>query len=635
MCGLTGYAGFTGAPPTGTAGSSLKEMTETLACRGPDATAGWSEGAVGLGHTRLAIVDLEGGRQPLVRERGGRTELVVVFAGEVYNHTGLRRELTDLGCRFRTRSDSEVVLHAVATWGESAPSHLEGMFAYAAWHPVTRRLTLARDRLGIKPLCYALTGDGVVFGSEPKAVLTHPGVETAVDLDGFRELLLRTHPMIKTPGRSPFAGLREVRPGTTVTFTADGVRTRRYWSLAPAEHPDDLPTTVTTTRSLLADSVRAQLRADVPVCVLLSGGLDSSAIAALARTPRHPRQSLHPLHTLSVDVGARAAAAGQDTMARDPDGPFVDLMAAHLGSVHRRVALHAADLAAPELRDEVGRMRDGLTMGDFDTSLLSLFRAVREHFTVTLSGEGADELFGGYRWFSPSKATPDVFPPDVLPPDEFSRDAFPRDVFPWEPVLARADVTRLLDPALVKDLDLTAHRHELYREASAELTHLPGTSAAEAALRLNSHLNLTRFLPCLLDRTDRLSMGIGLEVRVPFLDSRLVEYVFNTPWHLKTFDGREKTLLRAAVADLLPEPVLARRKSPYPLVRDPRYRAILTAQAGRVLAAGGPAVDLLDRRAVRRLLLEADGEDRFPREGLEFVLDLDHWLRTHRPALRL
>jgi asparagine synthase (glutamine-hydrolysing) len=607
MCGLVGYAGFEGRAVRGTEDTSLKEMTETLACRGPDASAVWAEEAAALGHTRLATVDLVGGRQPMVLVRGGRTALAVAFTGEVYNHAALRSELAALGHRFTTCSDSEVVLHAIDAWGEQAPARLEGMFAYAAWEPVSRRLTLARDRLGIKPLCYTRLDDGVVFGSEPKALLAHPAVTAGLDLEGLRELLLSAHPMIKTPGRSAFAGVSEVAPGTTVTVTPRGASVRRYWSLTPAEHGDDLPTTVARVRQLLEQAVTGQLAADVPVSVLLSGGLDSSAIAALARP------AVESLHTLSVDLGDRAS--GQDAMGRDPDGPYAELMVRHLGSAHRRVRLDADALADPAHRAHAGRLRDGLTLGDFDTSLLQLFRAVREHFPVTLAGDGADELFGGYRWFTPQAAA--------------------AETFPWDTVLDRADLTRLLDPALATALDLPAHRAELHRAACAELEHLPGTAPAEAALRRDSHLNLTRFLPCLLDRADRLSMGVGLEVRVPFLDHRLVEYVFNTPWTMKTFDGREKSLLRAAVADLLPAPVLTRRKSPYPMVRDPAYRAALTAQVSALLSEGSPATDLLDTEAVRSLLLEPAGADRFPREGLELVLDLDQWLRTHRPTLQL
>jgi asparagine synthase (glutamine-hydrolysing) len=448
----------------------------------------------------------------------------------------------------------------------------------------------------------------VVFGSEPKAVLAHPAVPARVGLDGLRELLLSSHPMIKTPGRCVYSGLREVLPGTVTTITAAGERTERYWSLRPAEHATGLPDTVAAVRSLLDQAVRGHFRADVPVSVLLSGGLDSSAIAAFARAAGED------VSTLSVDLGG--PGRGHDRMQRDADGPYVDLMVHRLRSRHRRIAPDHHDLADPSHRALICRLRDGLGLGDFDTSLLLLFRAVRERFRVTVSGEGADELFGGYRWSTAAQATPGRFP--------------------WDDVLAGAELTRLLDPALAAALDLPRYRRDLAAAAAAELEHLPGTSSREAAQRLCSYLNLTRFLPCLLDRTDRLSMGVGLEVRVPFLDHRLVEYVFNVPWSMKTFDGREKSLLRAAVADLLPGPVLARRKSPYPVTRDPGYRRALTGQVAAMAARRDPAMDLLDAHAVRALLLDpARSRHRFPREGLEFVLDLGQWLRSRQPVLSL
>jgi asparagine synthase (glutamine-hydrolysing) len=342
--------------------------------------------------------------------------------------------------------------------------------------------------------------------------------------------------------------------------------------------------------------------------VLLSGGLDSSAIAALAGAGGED------LSTLSVDLGG--PGHGHDRMRRGADGPYVDLMVRRLHSRHQRIAPDPHDLADPSHRALICRLRDGLGLGDFDTSLLLLFRAVRERFRVTVSGEGADELFGGYRWSTTAQTAPGRFP--------------------WDDVLAGAELTRLLDPALAAALDLPAYRAQLAADAASELEHLPGTSPREADLRLCSYLNLTRFLPCLLDRTDRLSMGVGLEVRVPFLDHRLVEYVFNVPWAMKTFDGREKSLLRAAVADLLPYPILARRKSPYPMTRDPDYRRALTAQVAAMLAHRDPAMDLLDRDAVRALLLDpTHTRHRFPREGLEFVLDLGQWLRIQQPVLSL
>jgi asparagine synthase (glutamine-hydrolysing) len=456
----------------------------------------------------------------------------------------------------------------------------------------------------------------ILFGSEPKALLAHPRAQPAIDLDGLRELILRAHPMISTPGRAVFAGMAEVPPGHVLVAVGEHVTLRRYWSLTPREHAEDLPSTIEAVRSLLERAVGSHLEAEVPRCTLLSGGLDSSVIAALAQDgpiQDGPIQDGTVQDTVSVDFGSAQDSAA-DAMRRSWDAPYVRLMAERLGTRHRDVVIAPQALADPELRAQVVAARDGLSLGDFDASLLLLFRAVRQQHTVALSGEAADEVFGGYRWFQSGPGAPD---------------------FPWGAVIERADLTRLLDPSLARALDLAGHRGELYAAARAELDHLPGAGERERGLRLNSYLNLTRFLPGLLERTDRLSMACAVEVRVPFCDHRLVEYVFNIPWDMKTFDGREKSLLRAAAAGLVPDEILRRRKSPYPMVRDPVYRAALTDQVRDLIGGGGPAMTLLNGAAVRRLLLDAGTVDRFPREGLEFVLDLDRWLRVYQPRLAL
>jgi asparagine synthase (glutamine-hydrolysing) len=606
MCGLAGFVIFDRDRLDAHVELALKPMVEALRCRGPDAQASWLDAQAALGHTRLAIIDLAGGAQPMTAEQDGQVRAVLVFTGEVYNHQQLRSELQARGHTFRTESDTEVVLAGYLAWGEDFVSHLDGMFAFAIWNPSHRKLLLGRDRLGVKPLFYQQRRGQIRFGSEPKALLAHPGAVAAVDVDGLRELVLASHPMINTPGRAVFTGMAEVPPGCLVLATPERTVLRRYWSLPTREHTDDLPATVEAVRSLITQAVTSHLRADVPRCTLLSGGLDSSVIAALAQDG--DRQD-----TVSVDLGAPQDPA-RDAMRRSWDAPFVELMANRLGSRHREVVIAPEALAAPSLRAQVIAARDGLSLGDFDLSVLLLFRAVRERHTVALSGDGADETFGGYRWFESGRVQRD---------------------FPWAGVIDRGDLTRLLAPRIVAALDLSGHRRDLYRQARGELEHPPGASAAERGLRLNSYLNLTRFLPGLLERTDRLSMSGALEVRVPFCDHRLVEYVFNVPWALKTFDGREKSLLRAAAAGLVPEQILQRRKSPYPMIRDPAYRRLLTDQVSALLHGDSPALALLDVPATRDLLLEARLRERFPREGLELVLDLDLWLRRYRPLLTL
>ncbi|GAA2697093.1 MULTISPECIES: asparagine synthase (glutamine-hydrolyzing) [Actinosynnema] len=609
MCGITGWVShdsdLTARPG---AGDVLARMTATMACRGPDDSGTWWHPNAALGHRRLAVIDLPGGRQPMVLPTP-RGDLCLVYSGETYNHVELRAELTALGHTWRTASDTEVVLHGYLEWGERVVEHLNGMYAFAVWDSRDRTLLLARDRMGVKPLCYHPTPDGVLFGSEPKAVLANPLVERAVDDDGLRELLVPT----QRPGWALWKGVTEVEPGTTVTVSRSGIRARTYWTLRTAPHTDDRDTTVATVRELLTDTVRRQLVADVPRCVLLSGGLDSSAITGLAAA-----ELTEPVRTFSVDFPGQEENFAPDGLRPTPDAPYVRDVAALVGSDHHDVLLDPASLTDPATRRAVLTARDvPMGAGDTDVSLYLLFKAIREGSTVALSGESADEVFGGYRWFHDGSAEVDGFPWMVAFRELGSRSASP----------LRAD--------LLDRLDVGSHLRDQYRAAVARVEPLDGESAREARMRVVCHLHLTRFVRMLLDRKDRMSMAVGLEVRVPFCDHRLVEYAYNAPWSLKTFDGREKSLLRHATAHVLPESVRDRVKSPYPSTQDPGYAAALQRQVEDVLAEPGhPVFDLVDRERARALVgVDPAAVGAAQRFALDRVLDLYHWFDLYRPRL--
>jgi asparagine synthase (glutamine-hydrolysing) len=281
MCGITGWVAY--RRDLSVERVTVEAMTETMSCRGPDARGTWWAPHVALGHRRLAVIDLPGGEQPMTVEvphAGGIATLGMVYSGEAYNYLELRDELRRRGHEFSTESDTEVVLHAYLEWGTAFAERLNGMYAFAIWDPREDKLVLVRDRMGIKPFFYQPTADGVLFGSEPKAILANPEVKAAVDADGLRELLT----MSKTPGHALWAGMHEVEPGTVVTVDRNGVHQSTYWRLETRQHTDDQNTSVEHVRELLDDITRRQLVADVPRCVLLSGGLDSSAITGLARS---------------------------------------------------------------------------------------------------------------------------------------------------------------------------------------------------------------------------------------------------------------------------------------------------------------------------------------------------------------
>ncbi|GHG11039.1 MULTISPECIES: asparagine synthase (glutamine-hydrolyzing) [Amycolatopsis] len=612
MCGIAGWVSYD-ADLTRRQ-DVVDAMTGTMACRGPDDSGTWVRTHVALGHRRLAIIDLPGGRQPMTVSTPNGA-IAMVYSGEAYNFTELKEELTKLGHTWETDSDTEVVLHGYLQWGDAVVDHLNGMYAFAIWDERDDRLVMIRDRMGIKPFYYYPTRDGVLFGSEPKAILANPLAKKVVDLDGLRELAGFT----KRPGWSLWKDMEEVQPGTIVTVSREGIKTRTYWKLDAKQHTDDQETTVARVRELMTDIVHRQLVADVPRCVLLSGGLDSSAVTGLAAA--HLAEQGEQLRTFSVDFFGQEENFKPDEMRDTADSPFVRDVAAMVKSAHQDVVLNPAELTDPEVRRAVLRARDiPAGLGDMDTSLYLLFKAIRGESTVALSGESADEVFGGYRWFHDEKAV--------------NADTFPWLAFRTSMMDERSS---LYTPELVKKLDVESYIADQYATAVAGVEHLDGESAQEARMRTICHLHLTRFVRMLLDRKDRASMAVGLEVRVPFCDHRLVEYVYNTPWSLKTFDGREKSLLRHATKHVLPDSVRDRVKSPYPSTQDPGYAAALQQQAKEVLAEPRHQVfDLVDRTWAHRAS-EVDSATMDPamRIGLDRLLDLYHWIEMYSPELQL
>ncbi|MFE7234734.1 asparagine synthase (glutamine-hydrolyzing) [Streptomyces sp. NPDC002405] len=613
MCGISGWVSYQRdlRPERPT----VEAMNATMACRGPDAQGLWLDTHAALGHRRLAIIDLPGGVQPM-SEHTPDGDVVLVYSGEAYNYTELRGELRHRGHSFHTDSDTEVVLRGYLEWGADLPEHLNGMFAFAVWDGRTDQLLLIRDRMGIKPLYYFATDDGVLFGSEPKAILANPVVPRTVGLDGLRELFS----MAKTPGHAIWAGMREVEPGTVVTVERAGLRTRPYWQLSAAEHTDTRQDTIARVRELLEDTVRRQLVSDVPRCVLLSGGLDSSAITALAARQLRGKETVR---SFAVDFVGQSENFIPDDLRATPDTPYVHDVVRHVGTDHQDIVLDPEGLADPNVRAAAVRARDlPLGLGDMDQSLLLLFRAIREHSTVALSGESADEVFGGYAWFH----------------DPAARDA---GTFPWLAAMERQHGrggSSLLDPELRERLDLPGYLAQRYEEAMVQVPRLDSEKdPLERRMREVCYLHLTRFVRMLLDRKDRLSMATGLEVRVPFCDHRLVEYVFNTPWSMKTFDGREKSLLRAATSELLPRSVAERVKSPYPSTQDPAYVTELQNQVRELLTAdNSPALDLLDRTRLQQITTAEPGDvTTGERNGLERTLDLAVWADLEDPTLTL
>jgi asparagine synthase (glutamine-hydrolysing) len=607
MCGITGWVAFD--RDLAQERALIDAMTETMSCRGPDASGVWSDRNATLGHRRLAVIDIPGGGQPMtVSTPNG--EIAMVYSGEVYNFKELRDELVKRGEKFTTSSDTEVVLRGYLQWGDAVADRLNGMYAFAIWDSRVRKLVMIRDRMGIKPFYFYPTSDGVLFGSEPKAILANPLAKRIVDIDGLREMMVQ----VKTPKHAVWKNMREVEPGTIVTVDQTGVRERTYWRLESKPHSEDEPTTVARVRALLDDIVRRQLVADVPECVLLSGGLDSSAITALSA-----RELTDPVRTFAVDFVGQAQNFQANDLRPTLDTPYVHEVAQHVGSDHTDIVLDHNQLADLDIRRKVVAARDlPMGIGDMDASLYLLFKAIREQSTVALSGESADEIFGGYRQFHD--------------PAVQKTDAFPWIAIGNSPLDGAAE---MLTPALRATLDLDTYVDDHYTDAVAEVARLEQEDDFTHRMRVMSYLHLTRFVRILLDRKDRMSMAVGLEVRVPFCDHRLVEYVYNTPWSLKTYDGREKSLLRGATRDVLPNSVVQRVKSPYPSTSDPKYAAALQSQVKDLLAAPNDALfELADRTVLNTLASrEPESLESGERAKLERALDLSVWIDLYHPQL--
>jgi len=600
MCAISGCVGL---PIEETC---MHAMLQTMARRGPDGRGIFRNADCTLLHTRLAIIDPTGGAQPMELLWGGE-HYCITYNGELYNTEQLRKKLEKLGHAFATHSDTEVVLHSYAQWGPECLLKMNGIFAFGIWESRKRRMFLARDRIGVKPLFYSLSGKGLLFASEIKTILAHPSQRAALDAEGAAQILLLG------PGRQPgsgvFRGILELEPGCWATFEGGTLAIHRYWSLKDREHRENFRQTAEHTRALVLDAITRQMVSDVPIGTFLSGGLDSSLISAVCA--KKMEQAGRQLMTFSVGYPENDKYFRAGKFQPTSDSDFIGLMEEFLHSDHHLTELPPETLVSS--LEEATVARDLPGMADVDFSLLAFCREIRKYVKVALSGECADEIFGGYPWYRD---------PEV-------RD---RAGFPW--AQNTIDRCNLLHPDLRAKLDGEAYVMEAYLKTCRESDILPGCSPRERRMKEMVNLNFRWFMQTLLDRKDRMSMFSGLEVRVPFCDYRIAEYLYGVPWEYKDYQGEEKGLLRYACGDLLPEAVAHRKKSPYPKTFDPRYETLLEDKMQAVLSADSPLFALVDREALKMVL---DSQSPWPWYGqlmarpqkIAYFLQIDFWLRHY------
>lgn len=564
MCGISGIFHFACGEPVSP--QVLEGMSAVQRHRGPDGAGIHVEGRVGLANRRLAIVDRPRGQQPMATEDG---TLWITYNGEVFNHTALRAELERRGHRFRTASDTEVVLQAYAAYGPQCVEHLNGQFAFALWDGRRGELFLARDRLGIVPLHYSVQEGRFLFASESKAILGHPAVRPAIDEEGVADALLCSALLGR---RTLFQGIESLPPGHRMTVNGHGPRVERYWSF-PME--PGLPAGkgggahVERFWELLQDSVRLRLMGEVPLGALLSGGTDSSTIAKLASGYLG-----QPLRTFTLDFP-------NPWKQEDRDASYASLMARTLGTDHRTFVVDP-EAYFDVLERLVWHLERPFNKGA--ASMYLLYERVRRHATVVLCGEGADELLAGYL------GSPGLGLDDVL------RDGCIR-FFPWAPYWRVT--ARLLSPETA-----AAWRPEdrLAASLAEALADFPTPDLLNQAL----FLYLRYFLLELLEIHDRTALASGVEARPPFLDHRLVEFLAPLPSTLKAQNGEGKALFKGWLQGFLPDAILTRKKSHMPIPRDPPsvYRQVsltrdlLLGSESRSCRYFDPArlSDFLDRR---------------------------------------
>ncbi len=577
---------------------TVQKMLSTMTRRGPGGSGVYRSGDTWILHGSAGTEML----QPISLEWADETYRITCD-GELYNSEELREELTTLGHDFKGDSCAEVLLRAYIQWKEEALHKLNGVFALVIWEEKAGRLFLARDRIGVKPLFFTQCAVGLLFASEIKTLLAHPSVPAELDAVGAGELLLLGPG--RTPGSGVFRSIRELEPGCCAVFEKGKLIITRYWKLMDREHTEGFEATSEKVRHLILDAIRRQTAGEASLGSFLSGGLDSSLIASVVSRDRE-------VDTFSVDYldNDKYFTAGMFQPNSDPE--YIRTMQDYLGSRHHWTVLSPEELISGI--EEAAMARDLPGMADVDVSLKLFCQQVKPHVDTVLSGECADEIFGGYPWY---------------------RDPSIRnfDGFPW--ARTTQERTRFLAPWLREQMDPAFFVYDRYRQTLKESEILPGTDPVNTRIKQLVNLNFRWFMQTLLDRGDRMGGWSGLNIRMPLCDYRIAEYLYNVPWEMKNHQGREKGLLRHAMREYLPEKVLTRKKSPYPKTHHPRFLALAEEKLRLLLQEkDAPIFQLVPRNALEDLLHQDFpwpwyGQLMRRPQTIVYMLQINFWLKHY------
>ncbi len=617
MCGIVGFTNFARNMSYEESNKILDNMNQKLCKRGPDEQGLYVKENICIGHRRLIVIDPEGGKQPMVCKYEGNN-YVITYNGQIYNTKELRKTLEDNGFTFEGHCDTEILLKSFIYYGYDVVKHLNGIFAFAIWNEGKEELFMARDHFGVKPLFYSIKNGEIIFASEIKALFEYPSIYPRIDKTGINELfgIGPAH----TPGIGTFKDIEELKPASFLVYNRSGLRSEKYWKFKSEKHTDNFEETCDKLTFLLNDAIERQLVSDVPLCTFLSGGLDSSIITMYA-SEYCKKNSLPRINTFSVDYKDNDKNFQRTDFQPNTDSDYIDLISSKLNTNHKVVMLDTPELA-DALKDAV-IARDLPGMADVDSSLLLFCKNVKKEATVALTGECADEIFGGYPWF-------------------FREDALKSQTFPWSINIDGRQ--HILNEDIEKKIDLKSYIDFRYKESINEVEILDTDSKETAEKRKISYLTMNWFMQTLLDRSDRMAMYNGLELRVPFCDYRLAQYVWNIPWETKALNGREKGLLRYIMKGKLPEEIVERKKSPYPKTWNPNYLSKVKKMLIDIMNnPQAPIRDLLNENDIWDII-KTDGKS-FSRpwfgqlmtgpQLMAYLCQVNIWLEIYKPVIEI
>ena len=599
MCGIAGV--FDPVHNLGNQMPIFEDMLKTLKHRGPSDTGIRIFDHTALIHARLAVMDPENGKQPMTFG-----QYSIIYNGELYNSEEIKKQLIEKGILFQTNCDTEVVLKAYMYYGIDCLQLFNGIFAFAVYDELQDELFLARDKIGVKPLFYTFINDTFVFGSEIKNLLAHPLVMPQLDNEGIHQLMLLGPGKIS--GSGVFQNIFELKPAEFLLLSKKGVQKKCYYQLMDQIHHDDLPTTIDTVKRLVTEGIERQLVSDVPLACFLSGGLDSSIISAIAS--KTYQKMGKQLTTFSVNYLDNERYFTSNKFQPDRDDEYIQLVSEAIQSNHISITLDSNDLI--DALYEAVDAKDLPGMADVDGSLLLFCKKVKEHVDVALSGECADEIFGGYPWYRD---------PSIL---------F-QEGFPW------AQNIEYRNDLLLEKWQIDGRKYVLDLVNETQIhSHILPCEDFEKRMKQMVNLNLNWFMQTLLDRKDRMSMYSGLEVRVPFCDIHILEYLYHTPWSYKDLNGREKGLLREAMKDLLPERVLERKKNPFPKTHHPLYLKQLRYELSLLLNnENEPIWKILNQDEVQKLMHQETEKNWYGQlmttpQTIAYFLQINYWLKKYK-----